>query len=45
MEEQTLLKLDVFTSGDIKKCEKWNLQTRTDQVWGPVHPDSISKKT
>ena len=35
MEEQTLLKLDVFKSWDIKKCEKWNLQTRTDQVWGP----------
>jgi len=35
MEEQALLKLDVFKSGDIKNCEKWNLQTRADQVWGP----------
>jgi hypothetical protein len=30
-----LAEIDVFKSGDIQKCEKWNLQTRTDQVWGP----------
>jgi hypothetical protein len=33
-----LLKLDVSKSGDLNNCGKWNLQTRTNQVWGPPSP-------
>jgi hypothetical protein len=44
MEEQALLKLDVFKSGDIKKRET-NAISKHVQASSGVHPASISKAT